>query len=108
VPLNIGWLGGELDDGAVRVRFYYDTTFVPVGDSQPLINGPRGFAMDVTNTTGRNVRLQYTVAGVTNDVTVAQGDPVTSGAGRSRTLAVLNNAGLFTRGDVGSVTIAYA
>ena len=30
-PLNVGYLGGELDDGAIRVRFYYDIAFVPVG-----------------------------------------------------------------------------
>lgn len=108
MPLNAGWVGNEFDDGAVRIRFYYDTTFAPVGDAQPLINGPLGFALEVINTSGRNVRFDYTVAGVTNTVTVGQGNPVTTGPGRSRTVAVLNNAGLFTRGDLSNVTLAPA
>lgn len=107
MALNIGYIGDEFDDGAVRVRFYYDTT-APVGDSQPLINGPLGYCLEVINTSGRNVRVDYTVAGVTNSAVVGQGNPVTSGQGRSRTVAVLNNAGLFTRGDVSNVTLALA
>jgi hypothetical protein len=90
------------------VRFYYDTSALPVGDSQPLVNGPLGWSLEVINTTGRNARLDYTVAGVDNSVTVQQGNPVTTGPGRSRTAAQLAAAGLHTRGDVGSVTIAYA
>ena len=106
--MNVGYIGNEFDGGSVRVRFYYDIAFVPAGDSQPLINGPLGYCLEVVNTSGRNVRVDYTVNGVTNTATVGQGNPVTSGAGRSRTVAVLNNAGLTTRGDLSNVTLALA
>lgn len=106
--MNIGYIENEFDDGAVRIRFYYDVNFTPVGDTQPLVNGPLGYCLEVINTSGRNVRVDYTVNGVTNTATVGQGNPVTSGPGRSRTVAVLNNAGLFTRGDLTNVTLALA
>jgi hypothetical protein len=103
--VNIGYIENSFNGGEVRIRFYYDTTFTPVGDSQPLINGPLGYCLEIINTSGHNVRLDYTVSGVVNTVTVGQGNPVTAGAGRSRTVAVLNNAGLFTRGDLTNVTL---
>lgn len=103
--MNLGYIENSFDDGAVRIRFYYDTAFVPVGDDQPLINGPLGFCLEVINASGHNVRMDYTVNGVTNTATVQQGNPVTSGPGRSRTVAVLNNAGLFKRGDLSNVTL---
>lgn len=104
MPLNIGYI--QLGGGGVVVRIYYDTTFQPVGENQPLINGPRGWCLDVTNTSDQSAHL--VIAGVKNnplDVTVGQGDPVTSGAGRSRTAAQMATAGFTTRGDVGQVSI---
>lgn len=104
--LNVGYVEGTLENGAVVVRIYYDTTFTPVGDDQPLINGPRGFCLDVTNTSGKNQKVS--ISGVTNNpinATVGQGNPVTAGAGRSRTVATLVAAGFSTRGDVGDFEI---
>jgi hypothetical protein len=104
MPLNIGYI--ELGGGGVTVRVYYDTTFTPVGDNQPLVNGPRGYCLDVTNTTGQDLHL--TISGATNnplDVTVGQGDPVTSGNARSRTRQQMAQLGFTTRGDLGQITL---
>jgi len=104
MPLNLGYI--ELGGGGVIIRIYYDATFEPVGEDQPLINGPRGWCLDITNTSGDNVHL--VVAGIRDnpiDVTVGQGDPVTSGPARSRTAAELAAALFTTRGDVGQVSI---
>ena len=105
MPLNIGYI--ELGGGGVVVRVYYDSAFTPIGSDQPLINGPRGWCLDVTNTTGQSQHL--VVSGLTGnplDVTVGQGDPVTSGAGRSRTAAQLASFGFTTRGNVGQITLS--
>lgn len=105
MPMNLGYI--ELGGGGVIVRIYYDTTFTPAGDNQPLINGPRGYCLDVTNTSGKNVHL--IVAGLTAnplDVTVGQGNPVTSGQARSRTAAEMAAAGFTTRGGVGQVSVS--
>lgn len=103
--LNIGYIEGT-NDGVVA-RIYYDAT-APVGDSQPLINGPRGYCLDLTNTTGRNVRLEVTLPnGTVRQVNIGSGDPVTSGpaAGRSRTVAQMIALGFETRGDVAGFSI---
>lgn len=102
--LNLGYI--ELGGGGVTIRIYYDVNFTPVGDDQPLVNGPRGWCLDVTNTSGKNIHL--VVAGIRSnpiDVTVGQGNPVTSGAARSRTAAELAAALFTTRGDVGQITL---
>jgi|SRR6478735_6747582 len=104
MPLNIGYI--ELGGGGVTARIYYDTTFEPVGPDQPLIDGPRGWCLDLTNATGKTARV--TVDGVTGNplvVNIGTGDPVTSGAGRSRTAAELAAAGFTTRGNVGTITV---
>lgn len=98
MPLNVGYIENSFDDGDVRIRIHYDTTFTPVGDTQPLINGPRGFCLDVTNMSGRPARLRYTGRnGGSRNVTIPQGNPVTS---RCATAAQLAAAGVLTRGDV--------
>jgi hypothetical protein len=103
--LNVGYIEGTLDESFV-VRIYYDTTFTPVGNGQPLINGPRGWCLDVTNTSGRNKRVVVTgVTAATIDATVGQGDPVTNGQGRSRTAAQLASVGFTTRGDVANFQV---
>lgn len=107
MTLNIGYI--ELGGGGVTVRIYYDTTFTPVGVNQPLVNGPRGWCLDVTNTSGTSRTV--TIEGLTNNPLVAaigQGDPVTSGAGRSRTAAQLAALGFTTRGNVGSISMSNA
>ena len=106
MPLNLGYVEATCADRDVVIRVYYDTTFSPVGEDQPLINGPRGYCLDVTNQSGR--RVQVTVSGVTNNpvtFTVAKGDPVTSGQSRSRTAAQMAQLGFATRGDVGNLQI---
>jgi hypothetical protein len=100
MPLNIGYIELQSGDG-VDVHVYYDTTFTPVGDSQPLINGPRGYCLDVTNTSGSNAKVDVTTpTGATQTFTVGQGNPVTSGQGRSRTANQMKQLGLTTRGDL--------
>lgn len=89
-------------------RIYYDATFTPVGPDQPLINGPRGWCLDLTNATGKNTKL--TVNGLTGNpqvINVGQGDPVTGGpaSGRSRTATQLAAFGFTTRGNIGSISI---
>lgn len=104
MPLNIGYI--ELGGGGVTVRVHYDTAFTPVGENQPLIDGPRGWCLDITNTTGVNQRV--TLFGLTGNplsVTIGQGNPVTTGAGRSRTAAELAALGFTTRGNVGTISM---
>jgi hypothetical protein len=104
MPLNVGYI--ELGGGGVTIRVYYDTTFTPVGQDQPLVNGPRGYCLDVTNTSGQNVHL--TINGLTGNplsVTVGQGDPVTTTQARSRTATQMSQLGFTTRGDVGQINL---
>jgi hypothetical protein len=104
--MNLGYI--ELGGGGVTIRVYYDTAFSPVGDDQPLVDGPRGWCLDMTNTTGKSVKLTvYGVTGTAQVITVAQGDPVTSGpaSGRSRTAAQMAALGFTTRGNVGTITL---
>lgn len=102
MPLNTGYIEATAQDRDVVVRIYYDAT-QPASESQPLINGPRGWCLDVTNVSGR--RASVTVSGVTDNpvtFTVAKGDPVTTGQSRSRTAAQMANLGFTTRGSVGN------
>lgn len=51
MPLNLGYMaisGGD-ETGEHTARVYYDPTQDPSGPQQ-LINGPRGWCLDVTNT----------------------------------------------------------
>lgn len=102
MAINIGYVENTIFDGDVVVRIYYDANFTPVGDDQPLINGPRGFCLDVTNKTGRTVTATISGVGKTPlTFPLGQGDPVTTGVSRSRTAAQVNALGFNTRGDVG-------
>lgn len=105
--LNLGYIEATCNDRDVVVRVYYDAT-QPAGPDQPLINGPRGYCLDLTNISGRTTKL--TVSGVTEQpltITVVQGDPVVSGppSGRSRTAAQMAQLGFSTRGSVGNFQI---
>lgn len=104
MPLNLGYMENICEDGAVRIRIYYDAASLPAGPTQPLINGPRGFCLDCTNTLGRDITVQVSNAGGTRvrDVRVGQGDPVTN---RSLTVSQMNQLGLTTRGSVRNFTI---
>lgn len=120
MAINVGWIDSPLTNDAGTVvasaRFYYDTAWLdgdPARDPSqaPLVNGPRGWCLDVTNTSGRNLRVQVDIGGTTNTLTMGQGDPVTTGPqnGRSRTAAQLASAyGLATRGDVGALSLSLA
>lgn len=99
--LNLGYIEATCRNGDVVVRIYYDST-QPAGPNQPLINGPRGWCLDVTNISG--ARATVTVSGVSGNpqtFTVAQGNPVTTGPSRSRTAAQCAALGWTTRGSVG-------
>jgi len=91
--LTVGYI--EVSSGTVSARVYYDTTAAP-GDSQPLVDGPRGYCLDVSNPGGTVARV--TVMGLS--VAVGTGDPVTSGTSRSRTAAQCATLGYTTRGQV--------
>jgi hypothetical protein len=107
MPLNIGYI--ELGGGGVTIRIYYDVTFTPAGPDQPLIDGPRGWCLDLTNTSGKNVKVTVNglAGGTPQVINVGQGDPVTSGpaSGRSRTAAQMAALGFTTRGNVGTVSL---
>lgn len=99
MPINVGYIEGQVD--SLVVRIYYDQNATPVGPTQPLINGPRGFCLDVTNLTGTSRRISVSNGtGQTITTTVTTGDPVTTGNGRSRTAAQMAALGFTTRGDV--------
>ena len=104
MALNVGYIEGTCADGDVVVRIYYDAT-QPAGLDQPLINGPRGYCLDMTNTSGRVAKI--TVEGLTGQplsIKIGKGDPVVTGpvAGRSRTVAQVAALGFATRGSVGN------
>lgn len=103
--INVGYIEGTVD-GTLVVRIYYDAAATPVGGTQPLINGPRGFCLDVTNTSGRNQRVQIgNGGGQVVTANVGQGNPVTTGNARSRTAAQMATLGFSTRGDVQDFSI---
>ena len=85
--LNVGY--SEATAGGVTVRVYYDATS-PVGDSQPLVDGPGGYCLEVTNPSGRPITA--TAAGLSDAVEGAQ-------ATASQTAAQLAALGLTTRGS---------
>lgn len=116
MPLDIGYIGVQSDDG-VTVRVFYQRGFVP-GAGQtymdaPLVNntdpalGATGFCLLVVNTTGAVRRVTVSgVADLVGDVRVPQGNPVTTGAARSRTAAQLASAGMVRRGDISGLTLS--
>lgn len=116
MAMNLGYiqLGGDPDDpSAIFARIYYDTAWLEVDpsrnpDDAPLVNGPRGWCLDMVNRSGARATLTVNGAGATPLViNVAQGDPVVSGPanGRSRTAAQMASLGFTTRGNVGAVSL---
>lgn len=111
MPINDGSVRVEMDDGAVSVKIYYSTTYVPPAGKTymdaPLVNGPRGYCLDVTNTSGRPVKVSVRAsADLARNVVIPAGDPVTAGTARSRTAAQLAAAGFTTRGSVSELTLS--
>jgi hypothetical protein len=119
VAINNGVMEYTCDDGDLTIRIYYDAN-APHStpeemNLQPLVNGPRGFCLDVTNVSGRKRRItiredsdgdgQPDVVLLTAEV--QQGNPVTSGPqeGRSKTAAQMAAAGFTTRGSVGNIQL---
>lgn len=106
MPINTGYIEGTKLDGALRIRIYYDATADPSGP-QALINGPRGFCLDVTNTTGKNQKVDVTLPGGTSQTfTFGQGDPVTTGAAKSLTVKQVNALGFANRSDVAGFALS--
>src|SRR4051812_8351508 len=105
--IDIGHI--ELGGGGVLAQVYYQQGFPAESYAEaPLVNGPRGFCLDLTNTTNTNVRLAVSgESGNPMTVNIGQGDPVTTGpaGGRSRTAAQLAVSGFTTRGNVGQISI---
>lgn len=112
--LNAGYIqASQTDDQGreVLIRIYYNANATPVGATQPLANGPRGWCLDLTNTSGKVADITLTdKAGNPQTIRVGQGDPVTTGpaAGRSRTSAQMAALGFTTRGDVEGLLISAA
>lgn len=109
MAMNLGYIEGTCADSDVVVRIYYDKTWLEADptrdpDLAPLVNGPRGFCLDMKNTSGRvaTITMNNGVASLTTRV--QQGDPVTTGptAGRSKTATQMAAAGFTTRGSVGN------
>lgn len=106
--MNLGYMQVEATPangvGVVRATIYYDSTVDPDVSPQPLINGPRGYALDVTNTTGVTCRVQVT-APVQGELvlSVGQGDPVVN---RSRTAAQMKSLGYTNRDDCAGFQIS--
>lgn len=104
MPINNGVI--QMTQDGVIALIYYDQT-QPVG-SQPLINGPRGWCLDLTNPTGRNCKITVSLPnGTVTTINVGQGDPVTGGptSGRSRTAADMAALGFTTRSSIGEMSI---
>lgn len=111
MAMNLGYI--ELTSRDTVARIYYDTAWLdedPTRDPglAPLVNGPRGLCLDLTNPSGRNRKITVNGLGDTPTVIqVGQGDPVTTGpaSGRSRTAAQMAALGFTTRGSVGVITL---
>lgn len=117
--LNAGYIEASQTDSAgrtVSVRVYYDPAWLkddPARDPNlaPLVDGPRGFCLDMTNVSGKVADFTITRKdGVERTIRVGQGDPVTGGpvAGRSRTAAQMAALGYTTRGDILGASISAA
>jgi hypothetical protein len=114
MPINNGRIEmtKTTDEGELLIFVYYDATVDP-SLPQPLIDGPRGLCLDVTNTTGTQQRCSFTFRNpdgtVGNVLALAfgQGDPVLTGpsSGRSRTAVEMAAAGYRFRSDFGAVSM---
>ena len=106
-----GIIGNSVDGGQVGCFIYWDVNFVP-GQGQtmmdaPLINGPRGLCMDNWNNSGANrtVTVIDSTGTTVFSIRFPQGDPINTGAARSRTAAQMATLGYTKRGQIDGVTI---
>ena len=115
MPIDIGYVGLESDDGVI-VRVFYQRGYLPqTGETYmdaPLVDntdpelGPTGYCFLVINTTGAPRRVTFSAGSdLVRDVRVPKGNPVTSGQARSRTAAQIAAAGITTRGDVANLEL---
>ena len=109
MAMNLGYIEGTCADSDVVVRIYYDKTWLEVDPNRdpnlaPLVNGPRGWCLDMKNTSGRLATITMTNGSTTLTTKVQQGDPVITGpqSGRSKTAAQMASAGFTNRGSVGN------
>ena len=113
MPLNLGYIELACEDGDVRIRVHYDTAWLDADPSRdpagaPLVNGPRGWCLDITNLTGRKATVTLINGqGTAQTIAVQKGDPVTTGptSGRSRTAAQMAQLGFTTRGSVADIQL---
>lgn len=102
--MNLGYMQVEsaTDAGTITARIYYDST-VPAAQPQPLIDGPRGYCLDVTNT-GPTRTLSYALPDGTSGTSapVGTGNPV---GNRSLRAAQLASAGFRYRPDAAGFSI---
>lgn len=112
--LNVGYIEGSCQDSDIAIRVYYDPSWLDTDSARdwrlaPLINGPRGYCLDITNKSGRKAELSVTDGeGTPFTMVVQKGDPVTTGpqSGRSRTVAQMVQAGYTTRGSIGTFQLS--
>lgn len=111
MPINNGVIEMSNTDSQGReviIRVYYDPTWLAEDSTRdpnlaPLVNGPRGLCLDMTNISGKVADLTIVNKdGTERSIRVGQGDPVNTGpaAGRSRTAAQMASLGYLTRGDL--------
>lgn len=95
MPMNLGYI--ELGGGGITVRVHYDIDYRPVGVDQPLVDGPNGWCLEITNDTNDPWLGEVTVAGV-------EDGPVFV-ATTNQTASDLAGFGFTTRGNIGAVSL---
>lgn len=119
MPINTGVVELTNTDSQGReviIRIYYDPAWLNDDSTRdpnlaPLVDGPRGFCLDMTNLSGKVADLTIVNKdGTERSIRVGQGNPVTTGpaAGRSRTAAQMAALGYTTRGDIPGTALSAA
>lgn len=107
MPMDLGYI--RVGNDTTYVKIYYQTGTGNPGTA-PLINGPEGYCVLVVNTSGANVKATVQTSAsvkLINNITIGQGNPVTAGNGRSRTLAQVTAAGFTNRSSIGELKIEF-
>jgi hypothetical protein len=104
--MPIGYMGVAVNDGDASVYVHYDAT-KPY--PWPLINdAATGFCLVVRNTSGGPAYatiFDSSGALLFEDVPINQGDPVTTGSARCRTVTQMRSAGYSTVANLGSIEL---